>query len=90
MKEVKTQKRMNWIYETDEMDGVCIIAKDAMKIKFKFHSYSNEFHDVLKINQVIQEKLKEPVSVEGMADFLAVAFPELSITVSAELFRMDG
>ena len=79
---VKTSRRMNWTYETDEMDGVCVIAMDAMKIKFKFQAFANEFFDVLKINEAISEQLKQPVSVEGITDFLSAQFPGMVVTVS--------
>jgi hypothetical protein len=80
--EVITENVQKWKYETDEFDGICVIAKDKMRIKFIFESCGKEFFDVLKINQVIETGLRNPVSVEFMADFLATQFRGLSVTVS--------
>lgn len=80
--EVITKNKQQWSYETDEKYGICIIAKDKMTIKFRFECTGSEFYDVLKIDAVIDEKLKEPVSVEGMADYLIGVFPGLAVRVS--------
>jgi hypothetical protein len=79
--EVITENVQKWKYETDEFDGICVIAKDKMRIKFIFESCGKEFFDVLKINQVIETGLKNPVSVEFMADFLSTKFSGLLVTV---------
>ena len=85
--EIRTETRQDWTYETDEKEGICIIAKDKMKIKFTFEAeHTNLFFDVLKIDEVIAEKLEEPVSVEGMADYLHGMFPSLKITTSGRAF----
>lgn len=72
----------NWRYETDEFDGVCEIAKDAMTIKCVFECTSNVFQDVLLIDAVIRDRLQTPISVERLAEQLAGAFPEMRVTVS--------
>lgn len=85
--EITTINRQKWTYETDEKTGICIIAKDAMQIKFVFECRAtNKFFDVLKIDKVIEDKLKEPVSVEGMADYLHSVFPSLTITATGRAF----
>ena len=78
--EIKTDFVQEWSYETDEMEGVCIIAKDTMQIRFRFEAISDSFYDVLKIDEAIRDKLKTPVSVEGMADYLHNLFPKMTVT----------
>ena len=68
--EIKTKNVQDWSYETDVMTGTCLIAKDKMEIKFVFIQAGNEFYDVLKIDSEISKALKEPVTVEGMAESL--------------------
>ena len=81
-REVHTKNLQEWKFETDEFFGRCVIANDEMKIKFVFECKSNLFYDVLKIESAIREKLKEPVSVEGMADWCFQKWPCLKTTVS--------
>lgn len=78
--ELKTNHKMLWRYETDEFRGTCVIAKDEMTIKFIFECESHEFYDVLKIDKMIEAELESPVSVEGIADKLADAFPGMTVT----------
>ena len=80
--EIKTEFPQNWKYETDLMDGICIIAKDKMQIKFVFECFSDKFYDVLKIDKEIKALLETPVSVEGMADSLHKLFPNAQIICS--------
>jgi len=83
---VVTNFEQMWTYETDEKKGICIIAKDPMQIKFKFEACGRAFFDVLEIDAAIDELLKVPVSVEGIADQLKELFPSLSITASGRAF----
>lgn len=78
--EIETKHKQIWRYETDEFIGTCIIANDEMTIKFVFECEGAEFYDVLKIDEVIDQALQVPVSVEGMADQLASQFPKLKVT----------
>ena len=71
-----------WKYETDQKDGVCVIAKEPMVIKFTFEFYGDKFFDVLEIEQLIDEMLKEPVSVEGAAQELGDIFKDYEVTAS--------
>ena len=83
--EIVTARAHRWRYETDDFYGTCVIANDQMIIRFTFESKipTNQFFDVLKIDQLIREKLEaEAVSVEGMADWCADTFSNLKITVS--------
>ena len=84
--DVKTKFHQCWKYETDEKTGVCLIAKDEMKIKFCFESDGTEFLDVLKINEEIDSMLSNPVSVEGAADHLHGIWPFLTITAMGRAF----
>lgn len=80
-RKITTKHKQNWQYETDEKEGICIIAKDKMVIKFHFEQEnSNAFYDVLEIDAVIDGALKDPVSVEGMVDYLSDTFQGLTIT----------
>lgn len=83
---IKTENPQIWKYETDEKKGICILANDDMQIKFRFEMTGNEFYDVLEIDAAIEDRLKLPVSVEGMADHLHVLFPLLTITAMGRAF----
>ena len=72
---------LDWSYETDEFKGTCIIAKDEMQIKFVFYTTGKNFVDVLKIDEIIDELLREPVSVESMAQSLHAFLPYMKIKV---------
>ena len=76
----ETRNYQQWRYETDEFKGTCIIANDEMTIKFIFEHAGRTFYDVLKIDEVIDQALLTPVSVEGMADLLAETFPGMTVT----------
>lgn len=84
--EVETNHEQLWVYETDEKKGVCVIADDDMQIKFRFESDGTKFYDVLKIDAEIEKALREPVSVEGMADHLHDLFPMLDVTAMGRAF----
>jgi len=79
--EIKLERRVHWNYQTDDMNGICIIAKDKMTINFKFEAFTKEIYDVLKIDKVIQALLENPVSVEGSQEFLKNKFPTMVVTV---------
>ena len=70
-----------WHYETDEMTGVCEIAKDLMVVKCIFDAVSKNFYDVLQIDAAIRRRLLEPVSVERLAEQLAEDIPGVQVTV---------
>ncbi len=75
------EAQQHWRYETDEFHGVCEIAKDDMTIKCIFEYSGKKFYDVLLIDGVIEFRLAQQVSVERLADQLAIDFPDLSVTV---------
>ena len=70
-----------WRYETDEMRGICEIAKDAMVVKCVFEAYTKKFYDVLQIDAAIRRRLLEPVSVERLAEQLSEDVPGVQVTV---------
>jgi len=70
-----------WRYETDEMTGVCEIAKDAMVVKCAFEAVTKKFYDVLQIDDAIRRRLLEPVSVERLAEQLSEDVPGVQVTV---------
>jgi hypothetical protein len=70
-----------WRYETDEMSGVCEIARDVMVVKCIFESLSKKFYDVLQIDAAIRRRLLEPVSVERLAEQLSEDVPGVQVTV---------
>jgi hypothetical protein len=70
-----------WKYETDEFEGICEIANDAMVVKCVFATTANSFYDVLAIDRTIRGLLESPVSVERLAEQLSNLYPELSVTV---------
>ena len=80
---VDTKHKQHWKYETKQFTGVCVIAKDVMIIKCSFEYCAKKFFDVLEIDSLIKKRLKDPVSVEGMLDYLIPLFPkDMKITVS--------
>ncbi len=79
--EIQLGKKVHWTYQTDDMHGICIIAKDKMTINFKFEAFSKEIYDVLKIDMLIRKILENPVSVEGAQENLKSVFPGMEITV---------
>jgi hypothetical protein len=70
-----------WRYETDEMNGVCEIAKDVMVVKCVFETVTKKFYDVLQIDEAIRRRLLEPVSVERLAEQLSEDVPGVQVTV---------
>lgn len=70
-----------WRYETDEINGVCEIAKDVMVVKCIFEAVTKKFYDVLQIDEVIRRRLLEPVSVERLAEQLSEDVPGVQVTV---------
>lgn len=79
--ELHLNQQINWTYQTDDMEGVCIIAKDKMTINFKFEAFTKDVYDVLKLDEMIRLILKVPVSVEGAQQELKEMFPDMKITV---------
>lgn len=53
-----------------------------MVVKCVFECTDKSFYDVLLIDRVIRMRLLKPVSVERLAEQLAVDFPSLRVTVS--------
>ena len=80
---LKTDVKMAWEFETDELSGICEIAMDKMVIVFKFTLlFADEFYDVLAIKAAIVERLAEaPISVEGAVVFCKKNWPELGVEV---------
>jgi hypothetical protein len=70
-----------WRYETDEIEGVCEIAKDKMVVKCIFEVATKKFYDVLQIDAAIRRRLEEPVSVERLAEQLSEDVPGVQVTV---------
>lgn len=79
--EIHLSKKVHWSYQTDDMDGICIIAKDKMTINFKFETFAKEIYDVLKIDSSIKQMLENPVSVEGSQEHLKQLLPDMVVTV---------
>lgn len=79
--ELHLNQQIYWTYQTDDMEGVCIIAKDKMTINFKFEAFTKDVYDVLKLDEMIKLILKVPVSVESAQQELKEMFPDMKITV---------
>tara|TARA_R100000951_G_scaffold28237_1_gene24223 strand:- start:4099 stop:4389 length:291 start_codon:yes stop_codon:yes gene_type:complete len=80
-KEIQLNNKVHWKYQTDDMHGICIIAKDKMTINFKFEAFTKDIYDVIKLDKFIESMLTTPVSVEGSQQVLKSAFPEMVVTV---------
>ena len=78
---LELEEQHRWRYETEEFHGICEIAKDHMTIKCIFEYSGKKFYDVLMIDGVIEMRLAQHVSVERLAEQLAIDFPDLNITV---------
>ena len=79
--EIHVNKKVHWSYQTDDMAGICIIAKDRMTINFKFEAFTKDIYDVIKIDLLLKKVLEMPVSVEGSQENLKSVFPDMTVTV---------
>lgn len=79
--EIHLNSKVHWKYQTDDMHGICIIAKDKMVLNVKFEAYARDIYDVIKLDNFIKLMLANPVSVEGTQQALKSAFPDMVITV---------
>lgn len=80
--DVRVKYAQDWKYETDEFSGICVVANEPMVIRLSFECRGRTFFDVIKINAMINELLRSPVSVEGMAEMLALAMPGVIVTAT--------
>lgn len=78
---IHLNNKVHWTYQTDDMHGICIIAKDKMTINFKFEAFTKEIYDVIEIDKLILLMLESPVSVEGAQQGLKSACPDMIVTV---------
>jgi hypothetical protein len=80
-KALRLVKAQRWMYETDEMQGVCELAGDVMTVCCRFFATTNTFYDVHQIDAVIRARLLHPVSVERLVEQLSADFPDLRVQV---------
>ena len=78
--EIHLNTKVHWTYQTDDMHGICIIAKDKMTINFKFQAFTSDIYDVIKLDNFIKAMLATPVSVEGSQQVLKSEFPNMVVT----------
>lgn len=81
--EIETNVAMDWLYETDQMDGVCSLTNEPMVVKFSLRYLGRKFYDVIEIDKIIRAKLMRPTSVEEVAEWLFVKLGgAVEVTVS--------